>query len=340
MRCGIVYPLYYIIIILIGLFLILKLFGFFTGTENLTLLRTSEFDYYHRMIANPYRYNWTLLEQNFCTRYHPETRYLIIMHTASENFDRRRVYRLMYADEYFQQFGVRLLFTVGHSTNRLVNDLVQKESAIHHDLIQQNFIDSYQNLTWKALMSLRFVKEYCNETRYVISTDDDVIINLWEVIKILQMYPNIPEEKDECNQTIFCNIIRHQKVIRNPFHKWYQSKAEFPDDYYKDYCAALAIIIPGPLINKLFEAAKNETFHKFDDYFLTGIVARKVGVKFKDFSKKAFNHIHKSDRKAFLSRRIYFQATETITQTEEMWTVLKQLHKRRSLLNKEKHYWH
>ena len=56
---------------------------------------------------------------------------------------------------------------------------------------------------------------------------------------------------------------------------------------------------------------------------MTGILATKAKAKFKDFSTKAFNHKFKKSRSAFLLRTIYFQATESIEQAEEMWNQLK-----------------
>ena len=52
-------------------------------------------------------------------------------------------------------------------------------------------------------------------------------------------------------------------------------------------------------------------------------MATKAGAQFKDFTNKALNHDNKTDRAAFLQRRIYFQATETVEQAEEMWIEMK-----------------
>ncbi|VDD95103.1 unnamed protein product [Enterobius vermicularis] len=222
--------------------------------ESWTAVPPGESSAVQKTFVDPYRFNWTLLERDFCTANKVPTRYLIVMYTAINGFKRREAYRRMYGDLYLQKLGVRLLFILGASRNYSVEKLVRKESLLYHDIIKQDFLDTYYNVPWKV--------------RYI-------------------------------------------------------SRAEYPNDYYNDYCAGLTIIIPVQLVKKMFEASKNATYIKFGDYFLTGVLATKVGVRFKDFSTKAFNHKFKRNRSAFLHKRIYFQATETIEQAEEMWNELR-----------------
>uniref|UniRef100_A0A8R1TTJ7 Hexosyltransferase n=1 Tax=Onchocerca volvulus TaxID=6282 RepID=A0A8R1TTJ7_ONCVO len=53
-----------------------------------------------------------------------------------------------------------------------------EESRREHDLIQQNFRDSYRTLTWKALMWLRFIDEYCPNMHSIIKFDGDIVGNI------------------------------------------------------------------------------------------------------------------------------------------------------------------
>ena len=48
------------------------------------------------------------------------------------------------------QLGVRLLFTLGVSEDKSVDESVKNESLRYHDIIRQNFLDTYYNLTWKV----------------------------------------------------------------------------------------------------------------------------------------------------------------------------------------------
>ena len=46
----------------------------------------------------------------------------------------------------------------------------------------------------------------------------------------------------------------------------YVSNAEFPHDYYNDYCSGLIIIIPRQLIKKMFQSFKNTTFSYVSEF--------------------------------------------------------------------------
>lgn len=48
------------------------------------------------------------------------------------------------------QYGIATLFAVGMPKDSKIQKQLLKESRREHDLIQQNFHDSYRNLTWKV----------------------------------------------------------------------------------------------------------------------------------------------------------------------------------------------
>ena len=53
--------------------------------------------------------------------------------------------------------------------------------------IQVDFEDSYRNLTAKAMSALAWIGRYCNQTRYVLKTDDDAYVNMRALLKHLGM---------------------------------------------------------------------------------------------------------------------------------------------------------
>ena len=69
-------------------------------------------------------------------------------------------------------------------------------------------------------MTVRFVNDYCYNASYIIVTDDDVLINLWEVINTLKVYSGIEQAREELERTIFCHVFYHPKVVRDPRHRW------------------------------------------------------------------------------------------------------------------------
>jgi hypothetical protein len=48
------------------------------------------------------------------------------------------------------QTKMALVFALGYTTNVSVESAIEEESNKHHDIIQEDFIDTYRNLTYKV----------------------------------------------------------------------------------------------------------------------------------------------------------------------------------------------
>lgn len=69
-------------------------------------------------------------------------------------------------------------------------------------------------------MAIRFVNEYCDKVRYVITTNDDVVINFWEILKSVNVYLSSGKPREETERTIICKVVHHAEVVRDPKEKW------------------------------------------------------------------------------------------------------------------------
>ncbi|NWH83018.1 B3GT5 galactosyltransferase, partial [Piaya cayana] len=56
--------------------------------------------------------------------------------------------------------------------------LLAEESERHGDIVQQDFLDTYNNLTLKTLMGLQWVGAHCPGAAYVLKADADVFLNV------------------------------------------------------------------------------------------------------------------------------------------------------------------
>lgn len=59
------------------------------------------------------------------------------------------------------EFAVKIVFLVGQPTNNDTQTLINAESDLNGDLIQESFLDSYNNLTLKTIMMLKWVNTNC-----------------------------------------------------------------------------------------------------------------------------------------------------------------------------------
>ncbi|KAJ2939279.1 hypothetical protein O0L34_g13375 [Tuta absoluta] len=83
----------------------------------------------------------------------------------------------------------KLVFLLGmpQKENSTVQKKIEDEKETHNDIIQEGFIDSYNNLTLKSIMMLKWVTKKCNESvRYILKTDDDTYVNMPNLILSLK----------------------------------------------------------------------------------------------------------------------------------------------------------
>lgn len=62
---------------------------------------------------------------------------------------------------------------------------IAEESRTYGDIIQEDFVDSYLNLTLKSVMALKWADQYCSDLRYFMKADDDIFINVPRLLAFL-----------------------------------------------------------------------------------------------------------------------------------------------------------
>ena len=101
---------------------------------------------------------------------------LVYVHSSPSNFNRRNNIRKSWANRLLFP-GIRLIFILGSSEKKIIGQLNQEESNKYGDIIQSDFLDNYRNLTLKSFMAIRWVYKYCHQAKFVLKTDDDVIVS-------------------------------------------------------------------------------------------------------------------------------------------------------------------
>lgn len=90
----------------------------------------------------------------------------------------------------------QLLFFVGDNGDTNVNEHLAKESLENRDIIQENYVESYWNLTRKTVGQIKWKKEFCPEADILAHLDDDVFIDVPKVLDALlhQKYTKMKEQ--------------------------------------------------------------------------------------------------------------------------------------------------
>lgn len=211
----------------------------------------------------------------------PNTQMVILIHSHHPHTDRRSAIRSTWGTavrwgtwphekQNRSCAGLRLAFVFGLHRDPGLNDLIAEENTRFDDIVQGDFADSYQNMTLKSLLGLKIVDERCPGVRYLLKTDDDMIVNLPYLLDLLNhMHANL-------SRSIMGPLNVGSRVYRHG--KWKLSKSEFPFDYFPPYESGSAYVITGDLIHDLFVTAEYVPHIHVDDVYVTGILGRILNV--------------------------------------------------------------
>ena len=240
----------------------------------------TENEYYSRRQhkVNEYRHNAVLVPSSLCR---PDTYMVILVHSAPTNEDRREAIRVTWGDAVVkkmwpstdQQKGstmsrLHLAFVLGLDVDEAVNRAVRKEHARYDDIVQGDFIDHYHNMTLKSLLDLKVVENHCPGVKYLLKSDDDMVINLPYLLDILVA--------KDMKWSFMGPYNPHSMVYRAGV--WKLTVDEFPFSFYPPYESGSAYVITGDLIHELFVTAEYVPHIFVDDVYVTGILGRILGV--------------------------------------------------------------
>jgi hypothetical protein len=264
----------------------------FIAPQIITTKSTNPFRIQNYVI-NSHPYNFT---QNPKSRICSKSKVflLVYVHSTPGNFKRRLGIRETWARRSLFP-DIRLVFMIGipnvtttdykQSQFNLdeINEMIQMESSLYGDIVQENFIDSYRNLTLKGVMSLKWISRHCSQAKFVLKIDDDIIVNIFHLLRHLHI---LTENKEINDKSLMCNFYgdRRMAVVRNPKSKWYLSRDDYPFDRFGSYCSGSAYIFTGKLAKQMFRYSFYIKYIFIDDYYVTGLLARAAKASYYKFN--------------------------------------------------------
>ncbi|KAK7496159.1 hypothetical protein BaRGS_00012569, partial [Batillaria attramentaria] len=232
-------------------------------------------------IKNPHNFRYLLNPEGACrTHDGGHVRLLVYVHAAPANFKKRQSIRQTWGDQdVLRRYNATLVFIMGSLVDKpKLMDLVRMESDRYGDIVQEDFVDSYRNLTYKAVAGLKWAATYCSKAVYILKSDDDILINLHQLVKYIR---NVVEPQHGHKNVILCNQWMRMKIIREKKSKWYIPEEEFPGEYFPPYCSGSAFLLSGDMARAMYEASLVTPFFWVDDYYITGALIKHLGVSHK-----------------------------------------------------------
>ncbi|GMR34767.1 hypothetical protein PMAYCL1PPCAC_04962, partial [Pristionchus mayeri] len=205
-------------------------------------------------------------------------RTLFVVHTATPNKQRREWIRNTYGlpeNQFEYQFC--LFFFTGRPSNPIEEKNLLEESAAFKDIVVGDFVDSYTNMTIKALFWMRFFSTHCSSTTTVVKLDDDVTINLRALSHRLTSLPS---------DAIYGVRWTKQPVRRFNTSKWYVPYSLYPFEHFPPYVSGSSYILDTRSIQRMLGRVKyHGKYMHIDDVYTTGILANSAGIRVIDRAK-------------------------------------------------------
>ncbi|XP_065332402.1 beta-1,3-galactosyltransferase 1-like [Cloeon dipterum] len=227
---------------------------------------------------------------------------LVIVCSSVDNFDARLAIRETWGSPAnVSDETLRLAFLLGDTESLELQNKVEAESGKYGDIIQEGFLDTYNNLTLKSVMLLKWVRSHCRHAQYVMKTDDDMYVNLPKLITYLQedlakfrpriakptavelpattLTSSLPDFADSLSELLVGTLICNAQPISNARSKWYAPKYMFEGRRYPKYLSGTGYVMSARVVKKLFDAALHTPLFHLEDVYITGICSKAAKIR-------------------------------------------------------------
>ncbi|XP_045395725.1 lactosylceramide 1,3-N-acetyl-beta-D-glucosaminyltransferase [Lemur catta] len=205
---------------------------------------------------------------------------LLFVKTAPENYNRRSTIRKTWGNEKYVRSqlnaNIKTLFALGTPDPLKGEELQRKlvwEDQMYHDIIQQDFVDSFYNLTLKLLLQFSWANTYCPHAKFLMTADDDIFIHMPNLIEYLQSLEQIGVQDFWIGR-----VHRGAPPVRDKSNKYYVSYEMYQWPAYPDYTAGAAYVISGDVAAKVYEASQTLNSSLYIDDVFMGLCANKMGI--------------------------------------------------------------
>ncbi|XP_068604611.1 lactosylceramide 1,3-N-acetyl-beta-D-glucosaminyltransferase A-like [Brachionichthys hirsutus] len=214
---------------------------------------------------------------------------LLLVKTSPENIDRRNAIRSTWGNETYirNHLGVTVvvLFVLGAPRTEEGEPSWSKRSGVgfqgrlvdedrlHGDMIQQDFLDSFHNLTLKLILQFRWTHGRCAHAHFLMTADDDVFVHMPNLVSYLR------DVKAEGIADFWIGRVhRGAPPIRSKDSKYYVPFEMYPWASYPDYTAGAGYVLSGDVADKIYQATLTLNASLYIDDVFMGICANAVGV--------------------------------------------------------------
>lgn len=231
--------------------------------------------------AGPGEYLYLMNHPGKCPRGGAGVLLLLFVKSSPENVEQRQAIRATWGNEslLWSQLGevVKVVFVLGlHPDVRQrprVQAALRREDRAYGDLIQQDFADTFHNLTIKLLMQFHWSHTYCRHARFLMSADDDIFVHLPNLVKYLRQL-----ESSRSRDLWVGHVHRGSPPVRRRHSKYHVPYELYPWPSYPDYTAGAGYVVSADVAAKIYRATLMLNSSVYIDDVFMGICAKAMGV--------------------------------------------------------------
>ena len=188
---------------------------------------------------------------------------------SADNFVGRSLIRSTWANpKLFLIPGVKVGFVIGRSKDKTTTSKIEAEFQAYQDIIQGDFMDSYQHIGLKTFIALKWISVFCDTSQYILKIDDnDVFFNIFYLLDQLNTLLT-PESLG-----LSCCVLQNEPVFRSGRNG--VLKTAFPQDGYPDFCCGPAYLMTLRTAKELYNiaiSAPRDTYVWIEDVYFTGVL--------------------------------------------------------------------
>ncbi|KAJ8706957.1 hypothetical protein PYW08_011091 [Mythimna loreyi] len=210
----------------------------------------------------------------------PDLETVIKMLKGNKNFKKLKE-KIQPAENTDPEPEYKVVFLLGmpaQDNDSFIQNKIDEESEKYGDIIQEGFVDSYNNLTLKSIMMLKWITNNCKDSvRYLMKTDDDMYINMPHLMENLKNRSHEFDTKNKGNNAkeymLIGDLICGARPVLDANNKWYSPKYMYGGHVYPKYLSGTAYALSEPAARAIYAAALRTNYFHLEDVYITGFCA-------------------------------------------------------------------
>ncbi|XP_066265893.1 beta-1,3-galactosyltransferase 1-like [Branchiostoma lanceolatum] len=193
---------------------------------------------------------------------------LVIVTSAPGNHAQRSAIRQTWGNESnVPGTAIKTVFAVGKPGNASTQRGLERENTVQKDIIQEDFVASYENLTIKTVMCLKWASEFCFNAKFVLKADDDTFVQIYNLVRHLRDLNSTMTKRFVTGYVN--NGARPLRTSNRGYgSRWVVSKEDYPRDTFPTYPSGFAYVISNDITGQIYEVSLTLKYLFLEDAFL------------------------------------------------------------------------